>query len=97
MITIKQVLEAFEKILSHGLGRIRNASSLSLCQIEAYHLHNIPFFFLDPSRGPIHYYFTIERTGYLRELSGDEKLRAEHRYSEYWRVIGEYLEQNEQD
>ena len=95
MITTDQVLEALKGILYDGLHLIEASSSLSFCKLEGYHLHNVPALLLKPSRGPIHYYFTIERPEYLAKLSAAERVKSEQRYGDHWRILEEYLSQEE--
>ena len=95
MITTEQVLLAFKNILMDGLLRIRAGSSLSFCQNEANHLHNIPSLMLNPDRGVIHYYYTIERVEYLSELDAKDRVSIEDWYKGDWRIIAEYLSETQ--
>ena len=86
-------MEEFRQILTTGLLRIREASSLSFCQLEADHLHNIPAVMADPSRGLIDYYFNAEKPAFIARLSPEERIEAEQRYGKSWKMIGDYLGQ----
>jgi hypothetical protein len=92
--TITIAVEALGEILRAGVLRIRGAASVSFCQIEADHLHNIPFILVSPTDDRIRRYLESDKPSYLAQLNGDEKHLAEQWYGQHWRRIAEYLTQH---
>jgi len=86
-----EVVQSLESILRRGLCHIRYIGSLGLaeeCQIEAYHLHNLPKLIVDFKLELLDYYFNVERVSYLNSLKDeDTKLNAESMYKHHWQII----------
>ncbi len=86
-----EIAEILLCILQTGLLRIRSLAwqeCTELCAIEADHIHNLPSLIMNYSPEKLLYYWDIERSEYLRQVS------AEHSdgWAALWQRLGHEIE-----